>query len=844
MNTGLAQGLHLVAPEPTPSTPPAEEATLRSLGYQAALQVLMPPPGGPVFDLRICRVEACEATGRMTADKMGMCRSCLAGYQRCGLESVEEFAARPRVASRAEFENLLCAICRVPGHERALEAYGLCEDHLVDFRRRLKEVPKLTRVRYRSLEDVAPLPTVALCAVGSCAAPVSSAANELCRGHKRAWMRHCAERGRSAGDLLAQRRWASLAYRPPSRWLDLAGLVATFRDELLVGLVATAELGGRISFTEIRAVVNAAVRHGLRHLVDWTAVSEATPTGRRAADWLAACHRRAMSSPEVERHLDTWDLRIWGFPKGRVRFGGISQPWLQQLAKAWAFADVPTRARDGIAASTTRYVGAVAAMSASLARRPDRGADPGVLGRLDIERFLDDVLAKQHRGEWSAEVGAVVLARARVVLSWASETGYLDPASCGFVLDPTFAIRAADVPPSTRCKRGRPEEEPGKAYTPSQMAVFVEQLPAIEGLATAKARVAMELVIVTGRRPIEICHLRADCLRYDLSEREDGVAVRHPQLRYYASKVRRWHTIYVDDATAALLHGLIDEARRSFPGVADHELCLFPRRNNSSYGRVPVGSGWLTNVFAAWRRLPAIAECLRGRDVDARLYDFRHAFAQRHADAGVPIDVLQELMGHAAADSTRHYYEISKERRRQAVGVMRKFRFDRNGVLVDAGRRELLDQEYQRAGVAGVAVPLGECSHPSMLRPGDQRCPVRYRCMGCPAFSTSVDRLPELRAYLDELLRSREGILASDLAEWAKQDALPMQDEIDQVERLVTRAEDLLGELPVDQRAEVDNAIAVYRAMRDEIRDRTATPVVLRVRADGPPVNLSGRTAP
>ncbi|MDQ4096267.1 MAG: site-specific integrase [Actinomycetota bacterium] len=170
-----------------------------------------------------------------------------------------------------------------------------------------------------------------------------------------------------------------------------------------------------------------------------------------------------------------------------------------------------------------------------------------------------------------------------------------------------------------------------------------------------------------------------------------------------------------------------------------------------------------------------IAASLQGREGDARLYDFRHSFAQRHADAGVPIDVLQQLMGHGTSDSTRHYYEVSRERRRQAVGVMRHFRFDRNGVLADAGQRELLDNEYRRAGLAGVAVPLGECSHPSMFRPGDQRRPVRYRCMGCPAFSTSVDRLPELRAYLDELLRSGESILASDLAEWAKQDALPMQ---------------------------------------------------------------------
>lgn len=162
----------------------------------------------------------------------------------------------------------------------------------------------------------------------------------------------------------------------------------------------------------------------------------------------------------------------------------------------------------------------------------------------------------------------------------------------------------------------------------------------------------------------------------------------------------------------------------------------------------------------------------------------------------------------------------------------------------DAGRRELLDHEYQRAGLAGVAVPLGECSHPSMLRPGDQRCPVRYRCMGCSAFSTSVDRLPELRAYLDELLRSRESILASDLAEWAKEDAMPMEDEIDQVEHLVARAEELLVQLPSDQRVEVGNAIAVYRAMRDEIRDRAATPVVLRVRMNGAPVNLAPSTTP
>ena len=73
---------------------------------------------------------------------------------------------------------------------------------------------------------------------------------------------------------------------------------------------------------------------------------------------------------------------------------------------------------------------------------------------------------------------------------------------------------------------------------------------------------------------------------------------------------------------------------------------------------------------------------------------------------------------------------------------------------------------------------------------------------------------------------------------------MTMQDENAQVERLVARAEELLVQLPADQRTEVDNAIAVYLTMRDEIRNREATPVVLRVRADGPPLSLSPRTAP
>ena len=48
-------------------------------------------------------------------------------------------------------------------------------------------------------------------------------------------------------------------------------------------------------------------------------------------------------------------------------------------------------------------------------------------------------------------------------------------------------------------------------------------------------------------------------------------------------------------------------------------------------------------------------------------YAYRHTYAQRHADAGVPIDVLAELLDHRNLNVTRGYYRVGEDRRRDAV---------------------------------------------------------------------------------------------------------------------------------------------------------------------------------
>ncbi|MEU4358725.1 tyrosine-type recombinase/integrase [Streptomyces virginiae] len=60
-------------------------------------------------------------------------------------------------------------------------------------------------------------------------------------------------------------------------------------------------------------------------------------------------------------------------------------------------------------------------------------------------------------------------------------------------------------------------------------------------------------------------------------------------------------------------------------------------------------------------------------------YAYRHSFAQRHADQGVPPEVLKELMDHRHLMTTQAYYRIGQDRRREAIDRVTALQFDRHG---------------------------------------------------------------------------------------------------------------------------------------------------------------------
>lgn len=200
------------------------------------------------------------------------------------------------------------------------------------------------------------------------------------------------------------------------------------------------------------------------------------------------------------------------------------------------------------------------------------------------------------------------------------------------------------------------------------------------------------------------------------------------------------------------------------------------------------------------------------------LYAYRHTYAQRHADAGVGVDVLCQLMGHRYIGTTQVYYRVGEDRRREAVDRLTSMHFDRHGTRIWREATALLDSEHLRRAVGEVAVPYGSCSEPSNVAAGGHDCPIRFRCVGCSHFSTDVSYLPDLEGYLAALLRSRERLRGAFVADdWATAEAMPSEAEISRIRRLISQIKTEVDDLPTTDRAQIEESIGIVRRARTTV---------------------------
>jgi integrase len=179
----------------------------------------------------------------------------------------------------------------------------------------------------------------------------------------------------------------------------------------------------------------------------------------------------------------------------------------------------------------------------------------------------------------------------------------------------------------------------------------------------------------TGRRPGEVCKLGWDCLGQDA----DGkYALIYTDFK--ANRARR--RLPITGETANVVISQQQRARARYPDTPASGLALFPRSTRNRDSKRPAGDSVVASHHRAWvDSLPGL-RLEDGREFDKTavfLYAYRHSFAQRHADAGTPVDVLRDLMGHRSMSTTQGYYSITAKRTRAAVDALAAFQFDRAG---------------------------------------------------------------------------------------------------------------------------------------------------------------------
>jgi integrase len=371
--------------------------------------------------------------------------------------------------------------------------------------------------------------------------------------------------------------------------------------------------------------------------------------------------------------------------------------------------------------------------------------------------------------------------------------------------------------------RGRPqhvveepnEEEIGKALPESVIRQLDARLDLLgpdgrAGSVPAADLQAMQQTIYrllrdTGRRPGEIVSLRVGCI-----EMIDG----QPNLVYdnhKAGRMRRRLPITTETAEAVLAWER-HRAELARPPVTRQWLFPSPLlRAQQSLGHVTPSC--VSRAFKIWTAKIGVidSEVIGPGGIpllfDRRLvmpYALRHSYAQRHADAGVPVDVLRELMDHRSVQTTMGYYRISLRRKQQAIRAVGSLALDANGNPAPFTN----PLAWERASVS---VPFGNCTEPSNVKAGGNSCPIRFQCAGCGFYRPDPSYGPAIEEHIASLRADRETARAIGAADYVIANLTAQIEAFGQVAGAMAHR---LADLGADERAEVEEASRLLRRAR------------------------------
>ncbi|ATL32764.1 tyrosine-type recombinase/integrase [Streptomyces formicae] len=765
-----------------------------------------------------CKVVACM---RRSLTKGGACGSCTARMRREGLTADQlviipgtgrdpATGALPRCA--VSQDNVRCG--------REVSAEGLCESHSEKWPRYLRDHQGANRERWAS-GIALPMTARPGCGVAGCADQVAGGRGLLCRYH--------AGRRREAirrGAVCSEAQWAArdAPWLAPHQF-SLVPLAPLVRLEFLYALQRREARGAQIAPGTLRQTIGMLLTEDTLAAVDPDRFpvnsTNRLYTAHELIHWVHAGYSEFRGLDPAQQ--DTVELRTLGLSSTKTRSGrrtrsgtaslaSIQQGWLRSLLVSWARLKQP----ESQEFSATRKACIVASTALSL--RPGGGHDPAALRLVDMDAVVD-ACAVTTRPDETLYAYATRKQRKRKfgdLLEFARREDLLPE------LSPKFAVQSYHRIPVMEVQE---EDEAGKAIPEYVIRQLDEQLASI-GRDRAYGplrpedthwlmKTAYMVCRDTGRRPREFCGLALECLRY-----EDG---QYTLIWDNFKGKRLKRSLPIEKSTAeAILAWQRRRLQLVFPQHTDSY--LFPAIGQVA--KTPhLSSHEFGQVLRAWvdglERIDSDAPDEDGTPLPfdrskVFAYAFRSSYAQRHADAGTPLDVLMALMDHRNASTTMGYYRVTIRRKRQAVETLRLHAVDRRGNTAPFPSGVSYEQK-------SVAVPFGGCTEPSNVKAGGQKCPIRFQCAGCGFYRPDPSYLPAIEDHVRELKADRELAEAMGVDDFVIRN---LSDQVTAFQGVIERMNERMTGLPEEIRAEIQEASRVLRKVR-ATNGRTLLPLTV-----------------
>lgn len=297
----------------------------------------------------------------------------------------------------------------------------------------------------------------------------------------------------------------------------------------------------------------------------------------------------------------------------------------------------------------------------------------------------------------------------------------------------------------------------------------------------AEMRPVYALLRETGWRGTDVLNLRYDnCLQYIWNARENR------SVPYLCGEITKVGIPQMKDP-------IRDEVAEMVRLLADEAAAKSNRENNpdrylfNCYEGKCMGLPFSKPAFS--KAVQKMIEKKDIRDADGNLFHFkahglRHTRAMEYAEQGMPIGIIQRLLGHCSLQMSLHYAKVTEDTLYQKWKNTERLDLFKPSVLPPgrtADQEDMVHYEKVRPGLDAVRVPFGICFKPS--KAGCRR--QTEQCLECPSFCSTSENLDE---YAAEIEKARSMIRISQTLgreEWVKKNKeyldrlIRMHDELD-----------------------------------------------------------------